>query len=91
MTVKLPKPAVRWTLTPKGVYIERPVGNCYVNAMHAEDNRLIAKAPALCQILQRGLDCGLFDDAPVYRQDVVAVLKGLADLTNLADFAPRKD
>lgn len=37
--------------------------------------RLISLAPELVELLKNGLDCGVFDDAPVYRSDVRKLLK----------------
>ncbi len=37
--------------------------------------RLIAHAPELYDLLLRGLNCGVFDDAPMFRADVVKLLK----------------
>ena len=34
------------------------------------NENLIASAPELLQLLERGLESGVFDDAPVYKADV---------------------
>ncbi len=37
--------------------------------------RMIVHAPELYDLLLRGLNCGVFDDAPMFRADVVKLLK----------------
>lgn len=39
--------------------------------------RLIAHAPELHELLSRGLNSGVFDDAPVFRGDVIKLLNNI--------------
>lgn len=36
--------------------------------------RLIAAAPELLQLLESGLECGVFEDAPVFKADVITLI-----------------
>lgn len=36
--------------------------------------QLIAAAPCLLSILKKGLECGIFDNAPVFKSDVLTVV-----------------
>lgn len=53
------------------VYSNLDRRTCMANA------RLIAHAPELYELLVRGLSSGVLDDAPVYRGDVIKLLKNV--------------
>jgi len=36
---------------------------------------LIAAAPAMFELIMRGIDCGIFTDSPEYEQDVLLVMR----------------
>lgn len=37
--------------------------------------KLVAGAPAMLELLLRGLECGIFEGAPEYEQDAMTVLR----------------
>lgn len=41
----------------------------------SEIEQLVAINSELLELFKRGLECGIFDDAPVYRADVKALIK----------------
>jgi hypothetical protein len=48
---------------------------CNPSPMGRNLSQLIAAAPAMLELILRGIECGVFKDAPEYEQDVLLVMR----------------